>query len=129
MNFSGYPTNKSKNFGYTFSIIFFLVFLYFFFNGVLSFSFLLISLFLTLITILKPNFLSPFSFFWDKFGLLIGIFVTPVILCLVYFTTIIPTNIVLRLFFIDLLKKKKNIKIKSYWIERENNNINFKKQF
>ena len=129
MYFSSYPTKKSKNFGYTFSLISFLVFLYFFFNGVLNYSFLLISLSLTLVTILKPNFLSPFSFLWDKFGLLIGMFVTPIILCLVYLITIIPINIFLRIFSIDLLKKKKNVKINSYWIERKNKNINFKKQF
>ena len=129
MYFSSYPTKKSKNFGYTFSLISFLVFLYFFFNGVLNYSFLLISFSLTLVTILKPNFLSPFSFLWDKFGLLIGMFVTPIILCLVYLITIIPINIFLRIFSIDLLKKRKNVKIKSYWIERKNKNINFKKQF
>lgn len=129
MYFSGYPTKKSKNFGYTFSLISFLVFLYFFFNGVLNYPFLLISFSLTLVTILKPNFLSPFSFLWDKFGLLIGMFVTPIILCLVYLITIIPINIFLRIFSIDLLKKKKNVKINSYWIERKNKNINFKKQF
>lgn len=129
MNFSSYPTNKSKNFGYTFSIIFLLIFLYFFFNGVLNYAYLLISLFLTLVTILKPRFLGPLSFYWDKFGLLVGRFATPLILCLVYITTIIPTKIVLQIFFIDLLKKKKNVKVKSYWIKRKNNNINFKKQF
>ena len=129
MYFSSYSTKKSKNFGYTFSLISFLVFLYFFFNGVLNYSFLLISFSLTLVTILKPNFLSPFSFLWDKFGLLIGMFVTPIILCLVYLITIIPINIFLRIFSIDLLKKKKNVKINSYWIERKNKNINFKKQF
>ncbi len=129
MYFSSYPTKKSKNFGYTFALISFLVFLYFFFNGVLNYSFLLISFSLTLVTILKPNFLSPFSFLWDKFGLLIGMFVTPIILCLVYLITIIPINIFLRIFSIDLLKKKKNVKINSYWIERKNKNINFKKQF
>ena len=129
MYFSSYPTKKSKNFGYTFSLISFLVFLYFFFNGVLNYSFLLISFSLTLVTILKPNFLSPFSFLWDKFGLLIGMFVTPIILCLVYLITIMPINIFLRIFSIDLLKKRKNVKIKSYWIERKNKNINFKKQF
>ena len=129
MYFSGYPTKKSKNFGYTFSLISFLVFLYFFFNGVLNYPFLLISFSLTLVTILKPNFLSPFSFLWDKFGLLIGMFVTPIILCLVYLITIMPINIFLRIFSIDLLKKKKNVKVNSYWIERENKNINFKNQF
>ena len=129
MYFSSYPTKKSKNFGYTFALISFLVFLYFFFNGVLNYSFLLISFSLTLVTILKPNFLSPFSFLWDKFGLLIGMFVTPIILCLVYLITIMPINIFLRIFSIDLLKKRKNVKIKSYWIERKNKNINFKKQF
>ena len=129
MYFSSYSTKKSKNFGYTFSLISFLVFLYFFFNGVLNYSFLLISFSLTLVTILKPNFLSPFSFLWDKFGLLIGMFVTPIILCLVYLITIMPINIFLRIFSIDLLKKRKNVKIKSYWIERKNKNINFKKQF
>ena len=111
MYFSSYPTKKSKNFGYTFALISFLVFLYFFFNGVLNYSFLLISFSLTLVTILKPNFLSPFSFLWDKFGLLIGMFVTPIILCLVYLITIIPINIFLRIFSIDLLKKKKMSKL------------------
>ena len=129
MYFSSYPTKKSKNFGYTFSLISFLVFLYFFFNGVLNYSFLLISFSLTLVTILKPNFLSPFSFLWDKFGLLIGMFVTPIILCLVYLITIMPINIFLRIFSIDLLKKKKNVKVNSYWIERKNKNTDFKKQF
>ena len=111
MNFSSYPTNKSKNFGYTFSIIFLLIFLYFFFNGVLNYAYLLISLFLTLVTILKPRFLGPLSFYWDKFGLLVGRFATPLILCFVYITTIIPTKIVLQIFFIDLLKKKKMLKL------------------
>ena len=60
MNFSSYPTNKSKNFD-TFSIIFLLIFLYFF-NGVLNYAYLLISLFLTLVTILKPRFLGPLAF-------------------------------------------------------------------
>ena len=121
---------KSKNFGYTFSIIFLLTFLYsFFFSKISSYYFLAISLLILSLTIIKPNLLSFFSNIWEKFGLLLGRIFSPLILALIYLITIIPINLIVRILRIDLINKKLSNKVKSYWIIRKDSKVNFKDQF
>ena len=60
-------TKKCKNFGYTFSVIFFLIFLYnLLFLRSFSYYFLALSIFLCILSYVKPNllkFLSDMGFF------------------------------------------------------------------
>ena len=51
---------------------------------------------------------------WEKFGILIGKFISPMVLILIYLITIIPINIILRIFRIDLLKKKATLSKEEY---------------
>ena len=121
---------KSKNFGYTFSIIFLLTFLYsFFFSKISSYYFLALSLLILFLTIIKPNLLSFFSNIWEKFGFLLGRVFSPLILALIYLITIIPINLIVRILRIDLINKKLSNKVKSYWIIRKDSKVNFKDQF
>ena len=122
---------KCKNFGFTFSLIFFLIFLYnfFFMSKNLAYYFLALSVFFSILTYLRPNLLRFLSDAWEKFGLFLGKFFSPVILTLIYLLTIIPINFIVRIFRIDLINKEVSNKCKSYWIKREDSKVNFKDQF
>ena len=122
---------KCKNFGYTFSFIFFLIFLYnfFFISKNLANYFLALSVFFSILTYLRPNLLKFFSDSWEKFGLFLGKIFSPVILTLIYLLTIIPINFIVRILRIDLINKEVSKKCESYWVKRDDSKVNFKDQF
>ena len=123
-------TKKCKNFGYTFSVIFFLIFLYnFFFSKAFSNYFLALSVFIFTLTYVRPDLLKFCSDIWEKFGLFLGKIFSPVILTLIYLLTIIPINLIIRILRIDLIKKDVSNKVETYWIKRKDNKVNFKDQF
>ncbi len=123
-------TKKCKNFGYTFSVIFFLIFLYnLLFLRSFSYYFLALSIFLCILSYVKPNLLKFLSDIWEKFGLFLGKLFSPVILTLIYLITIVPVNLVVRILRIDLINKEVSNKVTSYWIKRKDSKVNFKDQF
>lgn len=125
-----YPIKKSKNFGYTFSTIFALVSIYFYYRvGYIYFELLSATIILFLVSIFSPSFLKIFSYYWDKFGILLGKFFSPIILVSVYFITIIPINLICRLFSVDLINKKKNNSLQTYWVKKKQTEFKFRDQF
>ena len=125
-----FPIKKCKNFGYTFSVLFVLISLYFFFqNNSLFFYFFSISVFFFLLTFYLPTYLKPLAFYWDGLGVLLGKIFSPIVLVLVYVITIFPINLILRIFTVDLLKRRISRKAKSYWIESLDEKIDFRNQF
>lgn len=128
-NIEEYPTKKCKGFGYTFSLVFLVITLYSFLKFDSFKFFFSISLCFFLVTIFYPTCFKLPAFLWEKFGLLLGKFFSPIVLTLIYAATILPINLVLRIFSIDLLSKKINKKTNSYWIKRLDDKINFRNQF
>ena len=128
-NIEEYPTKKCKGFGYTFSLVFLVITLYFFFKFESFKFFFSISLCFFLLTFYYPTCLKVPAFLWEKFGILLGKFFSPIVLTLIYAATILPINLTLRIFSIDLLSKKINKKTNSYWIKRLDDKINFRNQF
>ena len=128
-NIEEYPIKKCKGFGYTFSLVFLVVALYFFLKFESFKFFFSISLCFLLLTIYYPTCFKLPAFLWEKFGILLGKFFSPIVLTLIYVATILPINLVLRIFSIDLLGKKINKKTNSYWIKRLDDKINFRNQF
>lgn len=125
-----FPINKCKNFGYTFSVLFLLITCYFFFNkNSLYFSFFFISIVFVLLTFFLPSYLKLLAFYWERFGFFLGKIFSPIVLVLVYTITILPINLILRVFSVDLLKRRINNKAKSYWIKRLEEKVNFRNQF
>ena len=124
-----YPIKKCKGFGYTFSLVFLVVALYFFLKFKSFNFFFLISLCFFLLTIYYPACFKLPAFVWEKFGVLLGKFISPIVLTLIYAVTILPVNLLLRIFSIDLLGKKINKKVNSYWVKRSDEKINFRNQF
>ena len=129
-SFEENSTKKCKNFGYTFSVIFFLIFLYnFYLSKGFSNYFLALSVFIFTLTYVRPDLLKFCSDIWEKFGLFLGKIFSPVILTLIYLLTIIPINLIIRILRIDLIKKDVSNKVETYWIKRKDNKVNFKDQF
>ena len=110
------PTNR--NFG----IVFFVVFL------IISLFPLLIDGNLRIWSAIISAILSPLNKIWFKFGILLGSFISPIVMGLIFFTIVTPTALILRAFGKNLLQLKKNDK-KVYWIKKNDIKSDMKNQF
>ncbi|MEX0693934.1 MAG: hypothetical protein WD075_05790, partial [Rhodospirillales bacterium] len=63
--------------------------------------------------------LRPLNLLWFKFGLLLYKIVNPVVMALLYYTTMVPTGLLMKLFGKDPLNRTFDAEAKSYWIERD----------
>jgi small neutral amino acid transporter SnatA (MarC family) len=69
-------------------------------------------------TLLYPAALKPFNRLWLKFGLLLHKVVSPIVMALVFFGTVLPTGLIMRALGKDPLRLKRQSHANSYWIER-----------
>lgn len=112
------PSNRK--FGWLFSAIFAIVFIYFQYHhstwlAIVSLSF---SGFFALITIFYPSVLSPLNKAWFALSLFLGRIVSPIVLSIIFFVLITPVALVTRLFRRDILLLKQR-QVSSYWIDKE----------
>ena len=122
--------SSEKSFGIVFSIVFLTVALYPLLNseGFRIWALVVSAIFL-LLAYVAPKILSLPNKLWFKFGLLIGSIVSPIVITLIYFVTVLPTGLIMRLLGKDLLKQKLDKNAKSYWIERKQPMGSMKNQF
>ena len=120
---------SNKSFGIVFCIFFLIVSLYPLINSesIRLWSIILSGIFLIL-GLLNSRVLTPLNILWFKFGILLGRFVSPIVMGLVFFLVVTPTGIIMRLFKKDLLKLKKN-NSNTYWINKEESKSDMKNQF
>jgi hypothetical protein len=70
------------------------------------------------IALLAPSLLRPLNWAWFRLGILLGRIVSPVVMGLVYFLTVTPTALIVRLLGKDPLRLKADPSAASYWIAR-----------
>lgn len=70
------------------------------------------------VALLRPGLLAPANRLWLAFGLALHKVVNPLVLGFLFFLTITPMAIVMRLLGKDLLHLRRDAEAKSYWIER-----------
>ena len=70
------------------------------------------------VALVYPRVLAPLNKLWLKFGLLLYKVMNPLILGLLFFVTITPIGVFMRLFGKDFLRLRLDRAAKSYWIER-----------
>ena len=121
------PSNR--NFGIVFSIVFLIISLWPLLsqNDIRIWSLIISGIFLIL-GLINSKLLLPLNKIWFKFGILLGNFVAPIVMGIVYFMVVTPTGLIMRLLGKDLLNLKKNNK-DTYWIEKDNSNNDLKNQF
>lgn len=75
------------------------------------------------VSLLFPAWLVPLNKLWVKFGQMMHKITNPLLMGLVFFLTVFPTGMILRLFGKDPMRRKKVPDTASYWIQREQNAI------
>ena len=121
---------SERNFGIVFFIFFLAIALWpIFSDGIIRIWSLLIALILLIVSIFKPKILEPFNKIWFMFGLLLGSIIAPIVMGIIYFVTITPIGLFMRLIGKDILNRKINKSVKSYWIKRKQMIGTMKNQF
>ena len=127
MNNIKMPSNRS--FGIVFFVVFIIVSLYPLLNdqNIRIWS-LIVAIIFLILGLLNSKILTPLNKIWFKFGILLGSFVSPVVMGIVFFAIVTPTSLIMKVLGKNLLNLKKGNK-KTYWIERSEIKSKMKNQF
>ena len=121
--------NKNRGFGVLFFIVFLILALWPLKNdNDINIYFLFVAAVFLILGILNSKVLSPLNRTWIKFGTFLGIFISPIVMAIVYFLVLTPISLLLRIFRKDILGLRFH-KRESYWIKRKNNIGTMKNQF
>ncbi len=122
-------TSSNRNFGIVFFIVFLLIGLWPLLNSEeIRWWSLICSLVFLILGIFNSKILTPLNKIWFKFGILLGNFVAPIVMGVVFFFVVTPTSIIMKFLKKDLLNLKKNDD-KTYWIKKKNIKSSMNKQF
>ena len=122
--------SNERSFGIVFTIFFLILSIYPIINKeTINVFFLIISIIIFVITILRPSLFYFPNKIWFKFGILLGKIVSPLVMGIIFYLTVTPTGIIMRLLRKDLLKKKLEIKEKTYWVKKNKYSGSLKNQF
>lgn len=121
--------SSNRNFGIVFFLFFLIIGFYPLLDNenirilpiILSLVFLILGLF-------NSKILTPLNKIWFKFGIMLGVIVSPIVMGIIFFMVVTPTSLLMRMLGKDLLDLKKNNK-NSYWIEKTTIKSKMKNQF
>jgi len=132
VKFSEIELPSSRKFGFFFTFVFAVLAAYFYYSTNVSWAyvFVLAALAFLLVTLIKSDALLPLNQLWMRFGLLLGMIVSPIVLGVIFFGLFTPIAILMRLSGRDELRLKFAQK-ESHWISREEpiKSESFKHQF
>lgn len=84
-----------------------------------AWAFLLVGGALVVVALLRAPLLGPLNRAWLRLGLVLFKIVNPIVMFLIYTTTVVPIGLWLRLRGKDLLRLGRDPAAASYWIPRE----------
>ena len=123
---------SNKSFGIVFSIFFTLIFVYLLLSTQeINKIFLILAIIFLILGFLNSKLLTPLNILWFKFGILLSVVISPLIMSIIFFCVVTPLSIsakIVKKDFLNLNKKKNNNK-KSHWIDKENYKNSMKDQF
>ena len=129
MNLKNIKISSNRNFGVVFFIFFMIISLFpLFKDGNVRVWALVVAIIFLILGLLNSSVLSPLNRIWFKFGILLGSFVSPIVMGIVFFAIVTPTSLIMKVLGKNLLNLKKDNK-KTYWIERSKIKSKMKNQF
>lgn len=119
MKFAEIELPSNQKFGFFFTFIFAVAATYFYYTANVTWTYVCIAaaLIFLLVTLVKSDALLPLNKLWMRFGLLLGMIVSPIVLGIIFFGLFTPIAILMRLSGRDELRLKFNQKA-SHWILR-----------
>lgn len=119
-----------RNFAFIWIGIFSLIGIYpVFYGGDIRILAISISFLFLLVVFFKPVILQGFYKKWILFGNFIGRIISTIILFVLFFGLFTPISILLKVLRKDLLDKKIEKSVKSYWVDRDMQPQSMRKQF
>ena len=132
MKFSEIELPSNRKFGFFFTFVFALAATYFYYsaNVTWTYVFFAAAVVFLLLTLIKSDALLPLNKLWMRFGLLLGMIVSPIVLGVIFFGLFTPIAIFMRISGRDELRLKFAQKA-SHWISRDEpiKSESFKQQF
>ena len=129
-NKSNIRMGSNRNFGLVFFVVFLILGLWPIKNGgEINIFLILISLVFLFLAITKSKFLTPLNKLWFKFGIKLGAIIAPIVMGVVFFLVVTPIGIMMKIIGRDLINKKINKNIKTYWLNRKKAVGSMKRQF
>ena len=119
MKFSEVKLPSNKKLGFFFTLVFAIATGYFYMNSSFTWAYVFaatVVMFFT-VTVVKADFLLPLNKLWMRFGLLLGMIVSPIVLGIIFFGLFTPIALLMRLSGRDELRLKFKSKT-SHWILR-----------
>lgn len=114
----------NRVFGLIFAAIFLIIAAWpWFFGGELRMWAAMVCAAFTATALVFPPALTPLNKLWARFGMLMHKVTNPLLMGLVFFLTVLPTGIILRVLGKDPMRRKLEPSSESYWISRESREI------
>ena len=119
MKFSEVELPSNRKFGLFFTFVFVVVAAYFYYSDNVTWAYVFIAaaMIFLLVTLIKSDALLPLNKLWMRFGLLLGMIVSPIVLGVIFFGLFTPIAMLMRLSGRDELRLKFTQKT-SHWISR-----------
>ena len=132
MKFSEIELPSNRKFGFFFTFIFVVAAAYFYYSANLTWTYVFIAAALAflIVTLIKSDALLPLNKLWMRFGFLLGMIISPLVLGLIFFGLFTPIATLMRYSGRDELRLKLSNK-SSHWISRSEpiKSDSFKNQF
>ena len=119
MKFSEIELPSNRKFGLFFTFVFAVAAAYFYDSENLTWAYIFIaaSIIFLIVSLVRDEFLLPLNKLWMRFGVLLGMIVSPIVLGVIFFGLFMPIAIFMRLFGRDELRIKLSNKV-SHWVSR-----------
>ena len=89
----------------------------------------IISIIFLFLSLTNSKILTPLNILWFKFGLLLGMIISPIVMGIVFFLVVTPIGFLMSLMGKDVLRKRYENNKNTYWIKRNKSTGTMKKQF
>lgn len=111
---------SERGFGVVFACVFLLIGLWPLIDGApLRLWSLIVSAVFFVCALALPIALRPLNILWFKIGMLMYKVVNPLTMAFLYYFTVVPTGLIMKLFGKDPLNRSFDKTASSYWIERD----------
>ena len=111
------PSNRKFGFFLVFVFVVAATYFYYSANETWAYAFIAAALIFLLVTMVKSDALLPLNKLWMRFGLLLSMIISPIVLGIIYFGLFTPIAMLMRLSGRDELRLKFTQKA-SHWISR-----------
>ena len=132
MKFSEVELPSNRKFGFFFTFVFAVIGAYFFYSEIMIWAnaFIIAAMTFLVVTLVKSDALLPLNKLWMRFGRLLGMIVSPIVLGMLFFGLFTPIAVLMRLSGRDEMRLRFSRKA-SHWITRSEpiKSESFKHQF